>query len=141
MKATSSLLLFITFCATAASAFGLHGASVSKAIKHAGVQGLNSNNNKPMVQAIDVQGQRLPSLVSFTNACKYVHNCIDKTKTRDATKCVQNSFRLCCLHITKAPKRHQKDNKKGSNVPDHMMSPFLPRHLKFELLIIFLLIF
>ena len=64
MKLTSFLVL-ATFCAT--SAFGLNGAStlVNRAT---GPKGL-VNKNKHMVQAMDVNGNRLNTMVSQSNKC------------------------------------------------------------------------
>ena len=59
MKVTSFLVI-ATFCATAASAFGLNGgASIINR-----VAGPKSFANKPMVQAMDVNGNRMNTLVS-----------------------------------------------------------------------------
>lgn len=56
----SLFLVIATFCATAASAFGLNGASsIAKAVSPKSFAA-----KKPMVQAVDVQGNRLNSLVS-----------------------------------------------------------------------------
>jgi hypothetical protein len=60
MKVTSSFAL-VTICATAASAFGLNGGAASLSRATLGNVGIA---NKPMVQPVDVQGQRLSSVVS-----------------------------------------------------------------------------
>lgn len=62
MKVTSILVL-ATFCATAASAFGLHGvANVAKAAAPRGFA-----RNKPMVQPLDINGNPRTSFVSAYN--------------------------------------------------------------------------
>ena len=60
MKVTSFLVL-ATFCATAASAFGLNGAAnfVAKSVAPKG-----GFAKKPMVQAVDIHGNRANSWVS-----------------------------------------------------------------------------
>jgi hypothetical protein len=57
MKVASATLLLATFCC--ASAFGLHGPATA-GIKNVGI----SAYQKPMVQAMDVQGNRLSSSTS-----------------------------------------------------------------------------
>lgn len=59
MKVTSFLVI-ATFCATAASAFGLNGAASSIVSRTA--VGPKGFNNKPMVQALDVNGNRMNSM-------------------------------------------------------------------------------
>lgn len=73
MKLTYCLVL-ATFCAT--SAFGLNGAStlVNRAT---GPKGL-MNKNKPMVQAIDINGNRLNTVVSQINTILRVEGMLTK---------------------------------------------------------------
>ncbi|CAB9529555.1 Triose phosphate/phosphate translocator, chloroplastic [Seminavis robusta] len=59
MKVTKTFLLIATFCATAASAFGLHGGRGSLAKSKVG-HGLLKN--PAMVQAVDIHGNRLNPL-------------------------------------------------------------------------------
>jgi len=75
MKVTSFLVL-ATFCNTAASAFGLNGAAgIAKAVAP------KSYAKKPMVQAVDIQGNRANSWVSqvisqiFFTSCLYSYGC------------------------------------------------------------------
>ena len=96
MKLTSFLVL-ATFCAT--SAFGLNGAStlVNRAT---GPKGL-ANKNKPMVQAMDVTGNRLNTVVS-----QVIHDKIVSLKIHNADfSGVHLAVRRCffgekkkCLH-------------------------------------------
>lgn len=60
MKAALPLLLTTVCCA---SAFGLHGASTSKAVKKFGLAGVSK---KPMVQAMDIHGNLQTSASSMT---------------------------------------------------------------------------
>jgi hypothetical protein len=54
MKVATTTIVLATFCCTAA--FGLNGATKSGIAKKVGFA---APNRKPMVQAIDVQGQRI----------------------------------------------------------------------------------
>lgn len=58
MKAATTIVVATLWCA---SAFGLNGVTGSKVLKNSVVIA----SRKPMVQAVDIQGQRLSNMVSF----------------------------------------------------------------------------
>ena len=60
MKIVSSTLVLATFCC--ASAFGLHGTGTTSAVK---TLGAFAKSRQPMVQAVDIHGQRASTMVSL----------------------------------------------------------------------------